>query len=90
MTNNLWVFEDDIITDHEIMDVLKLENQLKYTELSSCQIRVGSFFLQGKKGISEPLQYSHKDFQLLDRYHDYTFSIQEGEVELSLQLSMKT
>ncbi|MFB5281804.1 HNH endonuclease [Peribacillus sp. Hz7] len=86
MTIDLSVFEADIIIDNETSDVLKLANQLKHTELSSCQIRIGSFFLQGKKGISKPLQYSHEDFQLLDGYHNYTFPIQEGEVELSLQL----
>ncbi|OLS37732.1 HNH endonuclease [Bacillus sp. MRMR6] len=86
MSNDLWVFEDDVLEDNETLAVLKMANLLKNTLLPEGQIRIGSFFLQGEEGISKPLQYSHEHFQLLETFHNYTFGIHDGEVELSLQL----
>ncbi|WP_413301041.1 HNH endonuclease [Bacillus sp. 1P10SD] len=86
MENDLSVFEDDLILDKEASEVLRLANIIKSTPLRDCQIKVGSFFLRGKKGILKPLQYSNEDFQLLAGHHDYIFNMQDGDVELSIQL----
>ncbi|MFE8699756.1 HNH endonuclease [Cytobacillus sp. FJAT-54145] len=90
MNSDFSVFDDPIILDKEISDIYKFASHLKNTELPKYQIKMGSFFLQGREGITKPIQYSDESFQLLKGYHNYTFPIHQGEVELSLQLYENT
>lgn len=82
------VFGDDpFLNNNSDTEVIhRLAEQLRDVELEETRIKIGSFFLQGEKGISKPLQYSEEDIQLLHGAHDYTFVIKDGEVSLSVQL----
>lgn len=80
------IFDDDFFLDDDSKAVYKFAEQLRTIVIDKCQIQIGSFYLQGSKGISKPLQYSDETLQLLLGSHDYTFTIQDGDIELSIQL----
>jgi hypothetical protein len=57
---------------------------LRETRLPN-QISIGKFILKAKKGVKDKIQYNQTDYDLLKNEHEYTFSIQEGELQVSLQ-----
>ncbi|WP_273854030.1 HNH endonuclease [Guptibacillus spartinae] len=73
--------------NRKIQDIYELANILKRVELENNELRIGNFILQGRRGITKPLHFSHKEDQHLDQEHNYTFTILEGDLELSLQLN---
>lgn len=58
---------------------------LRETNLPN-QIQIGNFILAGTKGVTDRIQYNQDDINLLQNYHDYTFPILDGELQVSLQL----
>lgn len=59
-------------------DVLK---KVKFDKLM-----IGKFELKAKKGVESSIQYNQAGLDLLKNTHEYTFQIQRGSLELSLQL----
>lgn len=59
---------------------------LMSTELHNNELSIGKFSLRGKKGVTHIIQYNQEDWQLLKDFHDYTFSLLEGDIQLSIQL----
>lgn len=84
------LFEEDFTFNQELVDVEILAGILRNATLSKCQIKIGSFILQGTKGITKSIQYSDEEFQMLSDVHSYTFPVQDGDIELSLQLYKNT
>lgn len=70
-------------------DASQFADLLKKTELDN-KISIGKFFLFGKKGVSDSLQYNRTGADMLGNQHEYTFPIQDGELQVSLQLYENT
>ena len=66
-------------------DAIQFADLLKQTKLND-RISIGNFILFGRKGVSERLQYNQTGADMLDNQHEYTFPIQQGELQISLQL----
>ncbi|WP_223649771.1 HNH endonuclease [Hymenobacter psoromatis] len=66
-------------------DARQFASILKQAEFSG-KISIGKFFLPGKKGVSDSIQYNQAGLDILDNLHGYTFPIQDGELQVSLQL----
>ncbi|MEO7044831.1 MAG: HNH endonuclease signature motif containing protein [Ferruginibacter sp.] len=70
--------------DH-YQDAKEFANILKAAKLNG-KINIGKFYLKGKKGVADSIQYNEAGLDLLDNLHEYTFPIQKGDLQLSLQL----
>lgn len=66
-------------------DAEKFARLLKDTKLSG-EISFGKFILKGRKGVENVIQYNQAGLDMLDNEHEYTFSILEGNLQVSLQL----
>ena len=60
-------------------------NLLKNTKFNN-QINIGSFILKGTIGVKDTIQYNQAGLDLMDNEHEYTFPIQDGDLQVSLQL----
>lgn len=66
-------------------DATQFADLLKQTKLND-RISIGKFILFGREGVSDSLQYNQTGADMLDNEHEYTFPIQDGELQISLQL----
>ena len=73
-----------------INDAMSFATMLKATKLKNNTVRLGSFLLEGKKGVHSKIQYNEAGLDMLDNAHQYTFKIFGGELQLSLQLYLNT
>jgi len=59
---------------------------LKETKLTKNRIAKGKFVLSGKKGVKNFINNIHGKDDLLHGYHQYTFQIPVGDLQVELQL----
>ena len=71
-----------------ILDAEVFAESIKRTELKDNILHFGKLTLTGKNGINGKLWWNYEDWELIKRKHDYTFEILDGELEISLQLSL--
>lgn len=71
------------------IDAIKFANLLKSAELDN-KITIGRFILFGTKGVNETIQYNQAGLDMLNNKHEYTFLIQDGVLQASLQLYKNT
>lgn len=74
--------------DDNQKDALLFAKLLRETEFPN-EITFGNFILKGTKGIKDKIQSKTTNFELLQREHEYTFPILEGDLKVSLQLYEK-
>ena len=70
-------------------DANQFADLLKQAKLNN-KISIGKFVLFGRVGVSDRLQYNQLDVDMLENEHEYTFPIQDGELQISLQLYENT
>lgn len=63
-------------------DASNFVNALRAIRLES-KIQIGSVYLNVSKGVTSSIQ--HTGLDLLAKFHEYTFELPEGKLELSLQ-----
>lgn len=66
-------------------DALRFSETLKNAYLDN-KINIGKFQLNGKSGVKSSIQYNQLDIDLLNNKHEYTFPLQSGDLQVSLQL----
>jgi hypothetical protein len=73
-------------------DAVIFATLLKNTVLPKTTLKIGNFVLKGSKGVKNKINYnnvtddSYEDIDMLSGTHEYTFHIQQGDLEVSLQL----
>ena len=50
------------------------------------RLNLGKQVLEGRKGVSDRIQYNQQNLDLLDNTHEYTFQLGSVELQVSLQL----
>ncbi|HET9502655.1 MAG TPA: HNH endonuclease signature motif containing protein [Hymenobacter sp.] len=66
-------------------DALQFASVLSKANLHG-SISIGKFSLPCKRGVSDSIQYNQAGLDMLNNQHEYTFDIQDGELQVSLQL----
>lgn len=66
-------------------DATQFADILKRTKFNG-QLNIGKFILYGKKGVADSIQYNQAGLDMLESKHEYTFPIQDGDLQVSLQL----
>lgn len=66
-------------------DALRFSETLKNAYIDN-KITIGKFQLNGKSGVKSSIQYNQLDVDLLNNKHEYTFPLQSGDLQVSLQL----
>jgi len=67
-------------------DAEKFAVVLRQTQLKNLRVCFGELTLHGRKGVSQRIQYNQEDFNMLGDSHEYTFTLANGDLQLSLQL----
>jgi hypothetical protein len=73
------------LEDDKRTDAISFAELMKSTRLPD-EISIGKFILKGRKGVKDNIQYNSRDIDLLVNSHEYTFPIQDGDLQVSLQL----
>lgn len=74
-----------MVSDDQYGDALSFAKLLRDTQFSGL-LSIGRFTLSGTHGVKSRIAHNQTDADLLENKHNYTFSILEGELEVSLQL----
>jgi len=70
-------------------DAEQFASILKRANLND-KISIGKFLLYGQSGVTDKIQYNQDGLDMLDNHHEYTFPIQDGDLQVSLQLYENT
>jgi hypothetical protein len=66
-------------------DAAQFADILKGTKFNG-QLTIGKFILFGRKGVADSIQYNQAGHDMLQNRQEYTFPIQDGDLQVSLQL----
>lgn len=72
--------------DNEFKTIYLLAQKLIESKQNEIILQVGDTTLFGNNGITSKIQYVNEPFQLLSNNLSYTFSLQEKNLEVSLQI----